>query len=105
MGTAEASDRAASETEPGGLDGLMRRYSRWRRERLVSLAEVPLSTLTLQSLYLSACVLADCILLPWVVSVAEGGFSWIVFVVLLVPALAAESILYRRMKAPQQRRA
>lgn len=105
MGAAEASERAVLETEARGLDGLMRRYSRWRRERLVTMAEVPLSTLTLQSLYLSACVLADGILLPWVASVFEGGFSWLVFVVLLVPSLAAESVFYRRMKAPQQRRA
>jgi len=103
MGTADASEHAASETEARGLDGLMRRYSRWRRERLVTMAEVPLSTLTLQSLYLSACVLADGILLPWVASVFEGGFSWLEFVVLLVPALAAESVLYRRMKAPQRK--
>lgn len=105
MGTAEPPDRVESETEARGLDALMRRYSRWRRERLVSLAEVPLSTLTLQTLYLSACVLADGILLPWVVSVPEGSFSWLLFTVLLVPALAAESILYRRVKAPQRRRA
>jgi hypothetical protein len=103
MGTAEVTDREALETEPRGLDGLMRRYSRWRRERLVTLAEVPLSTLTLQSLYLSVCVLADGILLPWLASVLDGGFSWLLFVVLLVPALAAESVLYRRMKARRQK--
>ena len=103
MGTAESANRADSQTEVRGLDGLMRRYSHWRRERLVSMAEVPLSVLTLQSVYLSACVLADGVLLPWVASVFEGGFSWLVFVVLLVPALASESVLYRRMKAPQRK--
>jgi hypothetical protein len=83
----------------------MVRYSRWRRQRLVTLSETPLAILTLQTLYLSACILADGVLLPWVVTILEGGFSWLLFAVLLVPVLAAESILYRRVKAPGKRRA
>ncbi len=99
MGTAE---RNEPRPEVRGIDGLMQRYSRWRRERLVDLAEVPLSTLAARTLYLSACILFDGVLLPGVVAVLVGGFSLVPFAVLLVPVVAAEALVYRRLRRAER---
>ena len=96
--------RANPDRIGGGLDALMRRYSRWKRERLVEIAELPLSALALRNLFLSVCILVDGVVLPWVVAVALGGFSFLLFTLLLIPAVALESVLYRRMKAPNKDR-
>jgi len=96
--------RDDSAEEPRGIDGLMRRYSRWRLQRLARIADESLTALTLRNLYLSACVLLDGVFLPWAVIILEGGFSFLLFAVLLVPTLLVEAILYRRMTAPLRRR-
>lgn len=85
--------------EPRGIDGMMHRYSRWKLKRLASMADEPLSTLALRNLYLSACVLLDGVLLPWVVVVAQGPFSFLLFAILLAPILLGEGIVYRRLTA------
>lgn len=95
MGTAE---RGEPQPEYRGVDGLMMRYSRWRRQRLADLAEAPLSTLALRTLFLSACILFDGVLLPWVVTILDGGFSLLLFTVLLSPIVAAEALVYRKMR-------
>lgn len=90
----------AEQTATGarGLDGLMFRYSRWKRRSLVDLAEAPLSTLAFRSLYLCGCILLDGVILPWAVTVLGGGFSFPLFALLIVPAVAAEAVVYRRTK-------
>ncbi len=98
MGTVETVARKEPVPEPRGIDGLLLRYSRWRRKRLVTMTEAPLSTLALQSLYLSACILADGVLLPWAVSLIQGTFSFLLFAVLAVPLVAAEAWFYGRIK-------
>ena len=104
MGTPETVERDEPRPESRGIDGLMTRYSRWRRQRLVTLTEVPLSTLTLRTLALSGFILVDGVLLPWVVTVLEGTFSFLLFAILFVPLIAAEAMVYRRMKRPPQTR-
>ena len=87
------------------IDALMMRYSRWRRKRLVSMVEVPLTTLTLRTLYLSGCILLDGVCLPWIATMPDGGFSYPFFAALLLPSLVIEALVYRRMTTPQGTRA
>lgn len=82
-----------------GIDGLMFRYSRWKRRSLEDIATAPLSVLAVRSLYLCACILFDGVILPWIIMIPEGGFSLPLFAVLLVPAVAAEVLGYRRLRA------
>ena len=96
-----ADDPAAPppEYKARGIDALLVRYSRWRRRRLARLAEVPLAALALETLYLSACILADAVVLPWIVVLVAGGFSFALFGLLFLPTVVAEAVLYRRVKA------
>jgi len=102
MGMGETTEKDEPPYEPRGIDGLMARYSRWRRRRLVTLAEMPLSALAVQTLYLCACVLADGVFLPWVVTVLQGEFSLLLFSALLIPLVAAEAVVYREMRVPRR---
>jgi hypothetical protein len=95
-------DDAAGEHR--GIDALMHRYSRWKLKRLATMADEPLSTVALRNLYLSACVLLDGVLLPWVVVVAQGGFSFLPFAILLVPTVLGEWIVYRGITSPRRER-
>lgn len=97
--------RDEPEEEWRGIDSMMHRYSRWRLKRLARMADEPLSTLALRNLYLSACVLLDGVILPWIVMVVQGAFSFLLFGVLFVPTLVVELVLYRRMTAPHRERA
>lgn len=101
MKAADGQEETSAVPEARGIDALLLRYSRWRRARLTAMAEMPLSLLGLQTLYLSACILLDGVVLPWIVTLLGGGFSYLLFVLLLLPTLAAESVLYRRVKAPK----
>jgi hypothetical protein len=91
--------------ERRGLDAMMHRYSRWKLNRLARMADEPLSALALRNLYLSACVLLDGVVLPWFVVLAQGGFSFLLFAILLVPTLLVEGIVYRRFTMPHRERA
>jgi len=99
MGPTDGTVQDHPPAELRGIDGMMHRYSRWKLKRLASLANEPLSTLALRNLYLSACVLLDGVFLPWVVVVAQGGFSFLLFAILLAPVLLGEGIAYRRLTA------
>ena len=90
------------EGEYRGIDSLMHRYSRWKIKRLTRAADEPLTALTLRTLYLSACILLDGVFLPWIVMILEGGFSLLLFSVLLVPTVVVEWTVYRRMTPPQE---
>lgn len=81
----------------------MRRYSRWRERRLTHLAAIPLSSLALQNLFLCACILVDGVLLPWLVVLLAGGFSYVIFTLILAPGIVAEGFVYQRMKAGEMR--
>jgi hypothetical protein len=105
MKPADLPTRDEPEGEHRGIDAMMKRYSRWKLKRLASMADEPLSTLALRNLYLSACVLLDGVLLPWVVVVAQSGFSFLLFAILFVPTVLGEGIVYRRMTAPHRERA
>jgi hypothetical protein len=104
MKPAELPTRDGPTGERRGIDAMMHRYSRWKLKRLANMADEPLSTLALRNLYLSACVLLDGVFLPWVVVVAQGGFSFLLFAILLVPTLLGEGIVYRRLSAPHRER-
>ncbi len=96
-------ERAEPEYKARGIDRLLVGYSRWKTRRLVAMDATPLSALALQTLYLSGCILADGVLLPWIVTLLDGDFSFLLFALLLIPALALEAVGYRRLKAsPQQ---
>jgi len=95
---ADAEERPHARPEARGIDGLLLRYSRWKTGRLITMDETPLSALALQTLYLSACVLADGVILPWIVTLLVGEFSFLGFALLLLPALAVESMFYRKMR-------
>ncbi len=89
----------AAEDRNRGIDAWMRRYSRWRERRLTDLASVPLSSLAVQNLFLCICILLDGVLLPWIVILITGGFSYPLFALLLVPSVLAEGVLYQKLKA------
>ena len=103
MKTADPAGAPDEERTERGLDGLMVRYSRWKRRSLEDIAQEPLSTLALRNAYLCACILLDGVILPWIVVVLGGGFSLLLFTLLFIPAVAAETALYRRMKAAARR--
>lgn len=94
----EDENPSVSEPEAHGIDGLLRGYSRWRLRRLTRIVQVPLSMLALESLFLSLAVLLDAVVLPWIVAILAGTFSYALFAVLLIPAFAAEAIVYRRLR-------
>ncbi len=85
-----------------GIDGWMHRYSRWRERRLTHLAEMPLSSLAVQTLFLSLCILLDGVVLPWIVVLVAADFSYPLFLLLLVPSLAAEGFVHLRLKAGEK---
>ncbi len=97
-----ATEDAGRETPPKelrGIDGWMRRYSRWRERRLMHMAELPLSSLVLQNLVLCIFILIDGVLLPWIVVLLAGEFSFAWFGLLLLPSLVAEGLVYQKVKA------
>lgn len=93
----------ATEEPTRGIDAWMRRYSRWRQRRLIHLAQVPLSSLALENLFLCLCILVDGVFLPWVVVLIADAFSYVLLALLLAPSLAAEYLIYRRMKTRPRR--
>ena len=97
--TTAGSEVTDEKPAPRGIDGLMFRYSRWKRRSLEEIAEAPLSALALRTLYLCGCILIDGVILPWILTIPDGGFSLVWFAVLLVPALAGEVVGYHKLKA------
>lgn len=63
------------------------------------LAEMPLSSLAVETLFLSLCILLDGVVLPWIVVLVTGDFSYPLFLLLLVPSLAAEGFVHLKLKA------
>jgi hypothetical protein len=100
---ADVDGRADRESPARGIDSLLLRYSRWKTRRLIAMDATPLSTLAVQNLYLAGCIIADGVFLPWAVTLLEGGFSFLLFALLLLPALVVESMGYRRLKAAPKR--
>lgn len=99
----EPASQEAPQVPVRGIDGWMRRYSRWRERRLTHLAETPLSSLALQNLFLCVCILIDGVLIPWIVVLLEGDFSLALFAVLFVPSVVAEGLVYLRIKGRAMR--
>ncbi len=97
--------RDVPQEEARGIDAWMRRYSRWRERRLMHMAELPLSSLAAQNLFLCLCILVDGVLLPWIVVVLAGDFSYAWYGVLLLPSVVGEGLVYQRMKARGMREA
>lgn len=99
----ETEEHAEPEYKTRGIDGLLTGYSRWKTRRLIAMDATPLHVLALQTAYLSACILVDGVLVPWAVAIFQGEFSFLLFAVLLVPAIAAEFIGYRSLRGPRNR--
>lgn len=95
---AEQAGQEVPQEKARGIDGWLRRYSHWRERRLTQLAETPLSSLALQNLFLCVCILLDGVLLPWVVVLVAGDFSYVLFAILFFPSVVAEGLVYLKMK-------
>jgi len=87
-------------TNSDELTTLLRRYSEWRRRRLVNDSQLPFNHLIIKTTYFAACILVDGVVLPWIVIALQRTFlSYLLFMLCLGLILLAQVRLYFGIKA------
>jgi hypothetical protein len=87
-------------TKSDELTALLRRYSEWKRRRLVNDSQLPFNHLIIKTTFFTACILVDGVVLPWIVIALQRTFvSYLLFMLCLGLMLLAQVRLYSGIKA------